>query len=105
MGNFFVTLVFTRDRNGANFLLPASSRSEKTSHRPDSLGAESLFCSPLRLDPRKTFTRPTLIRKGLLPAPPRLQKIHLFFENIIYLIIQYKGSVNKIGTHAEKCVQ
>ena len=49
--------------------------------------------------------RPAPIRKELLPAPPRLQKIHLFFENIIYLIIQYKGSVNKIGTHAEKCLQ
>ena len=44
----------TRDRNGANFLLPASSRLEKTSHRPDSLRAESLFCSLARLDPKKT---------------------------------------------------
>ena len=74
--------VQTRDRNGANILLPASSRPEKNSHRPDSPRAEFHLCSP-----------------------PRLQKIHLFFENIIYLIIQYKGSVNKIGTHAEKCVQ
>ena len=50
--------VRTRDRNGANFLLPASPRPEKTSHRSDSLRAESLFCSPAHLDPKKTFTRP-----------------------------------------------
>ena len=43
--------VSIRDRNEANFLLPASSRPEKTSHRPDSPRAESLFCSPPRLDP------------------------------------------------------
>ena len=112
-----------RDRNGANFLLSASTRPEKTSHRPDSPRAESLFCSPPHLDPKKTFTRPASPRSEFhlcspapprpdlsftfapRPAPPRLQKIHLFFENIIYLIIQYKASVKKIGTHAGKCVQ
>ena len=92
-----------------------------------------IFYSPPRPDQKKLLTaptrselnlsiapRPVSTRKKLLPAPPRpdlgftfaprpapfrLQKIHLFFENIIYLIIQYKGSVNKIGTHAEKYVQ
>ena len=64
--------------------------------RPASPRSEFHLCSPPRPDPKRTFTR---------PATPRFQKIHLFFENIIYLIIQYKGSVNKIGTHAEKCVQ
>ena len=92
-------------------LLTAPTRPELNlsfAPRPASPRSEFHLCSPAPPRPDLSFTfapRPAPIRKELLPAPPRLQKIHLFFENIIYLIIQYKGSVNKIGTHAEKCVQ
>ena len=89
-------------------LLTAPTRSEMNlsfAPRPAST-RKRLLPAPPRPDLSFTFApHPAPIQKELLPAPLRLQKIHLFFENIVYLIIQYKGSVNKIGTHAEKCVQ
>ena len=83
-------------------LLTAPTRPELNlsfAPRPASPRSEFHLCSPAPPRPDLSFTF------APRPAPPRLQKIHLFCEYIIYLIIQYKGSVNKIGTHAEKYVQ
>ena len=76
--------ISSRDRNGANFLLAASPRPEKTSHRPDSLRAESLFCFPPRLNSKKNFTRPASPRSEFhLCSPPRPDfRGYIYFSKI-----------------------